>query len=355
MAQYEVQGVKKGGNEYLYKDAAARTSIGDVSTLTTEATNLAGAVNELDSEKVDKVSGKGLSTNDYTTAEKTKLAGIAEGANVNVQADWNQTTTTADDYIKNKPTVYTQGEVDNLLNAKLDANKKGAANGVAELDENGKVPTSQLPSYVDDVIEAASMSAFPATGEAGKIYVALDTNKTYRWGGSAYVEISESLALGDTSSTAFRGDYGKALKDTMGTGTLDTTAQTVIPAINELAGGKQASLSSTQLDAVNSGITAADVTKLSGIASGAEVNVQADWTEADNTSDAYIQNKPNLATVATSGSYSDLNGTPTIPDELADLSDDATHRLVTDTEKSAWNAKCNDFTYDSTTEMFEFS
>ena len=58
--------------------------------------------------KVDKETGKGLSTNDYTTAEKTKLAGIAAGAEVNVQADWNQTTTTADDYIKNKPTIPTK-------------------------------------------------------------------------------------------------------------------------------------------------------------------------------------------------------------------------------------------------------
>lgn len=58
-------------------------------------------------DKVDKVSGKGLSTNDFTTAEKTKLAGIAQGAEVNVQSNWTQTTTTADDYIKNKPTLGT--------------------------------------------------------------------------------------------------------------------------------------------------------------------------------------------------------------------------------------------------------
>ena len=56
-------------------------------------------------DKVDKVSGKGLSTNDYTTAEKDKLSGIASGAEVNVQSDWNQTDTTADDYIKNKPDI----------------------------------------------------------------------------------------------------------------------------------------------------------------------------------------------------------------------------------------------------------
>jgi hypothetical protein len=90
---------------------------------------------------------------------------------------------------------------------------KGANGGVAELDSNGKVPSSQLPSYVDDVLSYSSQSAFPATGETGKIYIAEDTNKTYRWSGSAYAEISASLALGETSSTAYRGDRGKVAYD----------------------------------------------------------------------------------------------------------------------------------------------
>ena len=88
--------------------------------------------------------------------------------------------------------------------------EKGAANGVAELDQNGLVISSQLPSYVDDVLEYASVSEFPATGESGKIYVATDTNLTYRWTGTGYAEISPSLALGETSSTAYRGDRGAA-------------------------------------------------------------------------------------------------------------------------------------------------
>lgn len=86
--------------------------------------------------------------------------------------------------------------------------QKGMANGVAELDANGRVLSSQLPSYVDDVLEYASKSLFPSTGESGKIYIDTTTNKTYRWSGSVYAEISESLALGTTSSTAYRGDYG---------------------------------------------------------------------------------------------------------------------------------------------------
>ena len=77
----------------------------------------------------------------------------------------------------------------------------------------GIISQSNLPSYVDDVVEVENYDALPETGEAGKIYVDLQTNKTYRWGGSAYVEISSSLALGETSATAFRGDYGKAAYD----------------------------------------------------------------------------------------------------------------------------------------------
>ena len=85
------------------------------------------------------------------------------------------------------------------------ASNKGVANGYASLDAAGKVPSAQLPSYVDDVVEAANLASLPGTGETGKIYVTLDTNKTYRWSGSAYVEISpspgstDSLAEGSTN------------------------------------------------------------------------------------------------------------------------------------------------------------
>lgn len=134
----------------------------------------------------------------------------------------------------------------------------GFANGVAELDVNGKVPASELPSFVDDVIEGylhdskfyeddAYTTEIP--GETGKIYVDLSNNKTYRWSGSAFVEISESLALGETSSTAFRGDHGKTAYDDSQTnktniGTMSNLSTTdkssLVAAINEvksLAGG----------------------------------------------------------------------------------------------------------------------
>lgn len=83
----------------------------------------------------------------------------------------------------------------------------------ANLSDNGKVPANQLPSYVDDVLEYGTFNTFPTTGEDGKIYVAQDTNLTYRWSGTRYVEISQSLALGETSSTAYPGDKGKQLSE----------------------------------------------------------------------------------------------------------------------------------------------
>jgi hypothetical protein len=224
--------------------------------------------------KVDKEDGKGLSTNDFTTAEKNKLAGVAEGANKTIidstlsstsenpvhnkvitaelakkadsssleaaEARLNEKienidlsgfetkaeSTTKDAVVLAEAQRYADTEIASKLAEGLAGKSdtghthdyipttvKGAANGIAELDENGKVPSAQLPSYVDDVIEKENKAAFPATGESGKIYVALDDNKTYRWSGSAYVEISSSIALGETSATAYRGDRGKTAYD----------------------------------------------------------------------------------------------------------------------------------------------
>lgn len=103
--------------------------------------------------------------------------------------------------------------ITNSLNAFIST--KGQPGGLAELDSTGKVPAAQLPSYVDDVLEYSTKAQFPQTGETGKIYVAKDTNLTYRWTGTQYLEISQSLALGETSSTAYPGDKGKANRDAL--------------------------------------------------------------------------------------------------------------------------------------------
>lgn len=103
--------------------------------------------------------------------------------------------------------------ITNSLNAFIST--KGQPSGLAELDSTGKVPAAQLPSYVDDVLEFSTKAQFPQTGETGKIYVAKDTNLTYRWTGTQYLEISQSLALGETPSTAYSGDKGKANRDAL--------------------------------------------------------------------------------------------------------------------------------------------
>lgn len=138
--------------------------------------------------------------------------------------------------------------------------QKGTAGGVAELDATGKVPAAQLPSYVDDVIEgylndgklyAESAHTTEITGETGKIYVDLMTGKTYRWSGTAFTAISETIAIGETPSTAYRGDRGKMAYD---------HSQSV------------------------------------HAPSDAQPNVQADWNETDPSADAFIVNKPTEAT-----------------------------------------------------------
>lgn len=107
-------------------------------------------------------------------------------------------------------------DVNNQINNQV-LNKLASPNGIASLNENGVIPSSQLPSYVDDVIEGfiRGISFFTKEGiiitvpEAGKIYLDIETNKSYRWSGSSYVEIASSIALGETSATAYAGDKGK--------------------------------------------------------------------------------------------------------------------------------------------------
>lgn len=146
--------------------------------------------------------------------------------------------------------IYDQNKVDQLIaliNSTLDEhglklttiegsyvnkNQIGANSGVASLGADGKVPSAQLPSYVDDVVEYTDKSGFPKTGEAGKIYVAKNDNKTYRWSGTAYVEISPSIALGETASTAYAGSKGKANADAI------AALQELVSTINSSLSGK---------------------------------------------------------------------------------------------------------------------
>lgn len=173
------------------------TTVTVENTLTSSSTTnaLSAAMGKkLNDEKVAKtttVNGKPLSSNVVINGDDIEVEAPSEygGSTTTLQGIINAIGAMSDDYV-------TKTQI-------------GNNNGVASLDDSGKVPQSQLPSYVDDVLEYDNKSSFPGTGESGKIYIAKDTNLTYRWSGSTYVEISQSLALGETSSTAYAGDKGK--------------------------------------------------------------------------------------------------------------------------------------------------
>lgn len=202
-----------------------------------------------------------------TTTELNYIDGVT--SNIQTQLDGKSSNGhTHDDR------YYTETEMDTKLNAKLNTSLKGSVNGLAELDENGKVPSSQLPSYVDDVIEGYYYSSnfytdsahtIKVTGETGKIYIDLSTNKTYRWSGSAFVVISETLALGETSSTAYRGDRGKIAYDHSQTAHAPSNAQ-----------ANQNAFSNVLVDSIN--IAANTPTDTLTLVAGSNITITPDAT-----------------------------------------------------------------------------
>ena len=191
-----VTGVKVNGT--TKSPTSGVVDIGTVST--TDTKNTAGSTDT--SSKIYLVGATSQAANPQTYSHDTAYVGT-DGC---LYSGGNKVLTSAPVTSVNSKTgavTLTASDVGAITTA-----SKGAANGVAELDANGLVPSSQLPSYVDDVLEYSAKSSFPTTGETGKIYVDTSTNLTYRWSGTAYIEISPSLALGTTSSTAYRGDYG---------------------------------------------------------------------------------------------------------------------------------------------------
>lgn len=193
------------------------------------------------------------------------------------------------------------------LNSKVQQfiNSKGAPNGLASLNESGIIPSAQLPSYVDDVIEVDTFSNLPGTGESGKIYIVQDTNLTYRWSGTGYVEISKSLALGETSSTAYAGDKGKATTDkvnrmsdkvTVGPNNTESAVDNVklwyVTHKTSTGEDSQDSHTISAATTTQAGImTAADKTKLNGLKD--QAGITADIDAVQTNLETHINNKSN--------------------------------------------------------------
>lgn len=193
------------------------------------------------------------------------------------------------------------------LNSKVQQfiNSKGAPNGLASLNESGIIPSAQLPSYVDDVIEVDTFSNLPGTGESGKIYIVQDTNLTYRWSGTDYVEISKSLALGETSSTAYSGDKGKATTDKLNripdkliTDTVNVNQSTTEAVLNFTTYRQEAqqvgrnTLTITSATISQAGLmSSSDKTKLDGLKD--QAGITSDINAVQTNLKTHINNKSN--------------------------------------------------------------
>lgn len=194
-------------------------------------------------------------------------------------------------------------ELNNKVQEFIDS--KGAPNGLASLNESGIIPSAQLPSYVDDVIEVDTFSNLPGTGESGKIYIVQDTNLTYRWSGTGYVEISKSLALGETSSTAYPGDKGKATTDKLNktSNKVVVGPVTVNPSTDKIVLKYQTHFTSTNSDSedshtINAATTSqagvmssADKTKLNGLKD--QAGITSDIDAVQTNLETHINNKSN--------------------------------------------------------------
>lgn len=194
-------------------------------------------------------------------------------------------------------------ELNNKVQEFIDS--KGAPNGLASLNESGIIPSAQLPSYVDDVIEVDTFSNLPGTGESGKIYIVQDTNLTYRWSGTDYVEISKSLALGETSSTAYPGDKGKATTDKLNripdkliTDTVNVNQSTTEAVLNFTTYRQEAqqigrnTLTITSATTSQAGLmSSSDKTKLDGLKD--QAGITSDINAVQTNLETHINNKSN--------------------------------------------------------------
>ena len=222
----------------------------------------------------------------YTVWEDLGAAGTTEYAEIVGNGSYNsRSNARALDWAGNerlRGDLYVGCETDSSGGSKVVseaalAAMSGAASGFATLDSSGHVPAAQLPSYVDDVVEYASTAAFPATGETGKIYVALDTGKVYRWAGTTYAVVSDYVHPAYTARTgkpaadqtpAFGGTFtvSQVESDAQGHVTAMTDRTVTFPsaAATANAAGLMSATDKAKLDLISDGAAAIDDTAGAG-------------------------------------------------------------------------------------------
>ena len=298
---------------------------------TFDPSNLEESIYNLTNNKVDKISGKGLSTNDYTTTEKNKLASIASGAEVNVQSDWNITDSNSDAYIKNKPiidselsTTSSNAIQNKVVTAGINAKYTKPSNGI---------PKTDLASGVQESLEKADTSA-----QQFYIQKALSKEGWYRIGLLTAIMSTSSarIVVGGTNADVspiimdfqhnFRGDTLSQMPTVM-----TPLYVTKVRAVRKTSDDVYVDLYFTN---VSSSLTTVSVFPLEGewesmnfidVTSSAGGTVA---TQIDIVKDGFLDGKVNasdLSTVATSGSYNDLKDKPTIPSSTSELNNDSNY------------------------------
>ena len=234
-----------------------------------------------------------------------------------------------------KPETKEALELGNVTNdAQVKRAEMGVAGGVATLDDSGLIPSAQLPGFVDDVVEFDSVDAFPVEGESGKIYIV--ENKCYRYTGSQYVAIPDSIALGETSSTAYAGDKGKANAE----------------AISSIIAGE------TIVAKAN------DATTVSGFAVGANVPANAKFTDTvyehpethpatmivEDEAHRFVTDEliARVGIIPEDAKFTDTLYVHPETHEASMIIQDEAHRFVTDEQIAAWGVD-NDTTYEVVT------
>jgi hypothetical protein len=259
----KLDGIATGANNYTLPTATSTVKGGvelfsdTVQTVASNAVSATAARTygvQLNSDGQAVVNVPWVDTNTvYTHPNSGVTAGTYKSVTVNAQGHVTAGT---------NPTTLSGYGITDAINT----NQKGAINGVASLGSDGKVPSAQLPSYVDDVVEATTLTSFPTTGETSKIYIALDTNKAYRWSGTVYVYITS----GAVDSVAGKTGVVTLVKGDVGLSNVDNTSDVNKPvstATQTALNGKASTAAVTT--SVNGLMIAADKSKLDGIAAGA--------------------------------------------------------------------------------------
>jgi len=167
-------------------------SAGTEYAIVLNATTLGGTGTIFVRRESSDVYAGGYATASADGASWSALGGGAHDLYFDIESGSATNTLTVDvgDFVYNDGTKYYQT---NSISGKEDISNKGIANGYCPLDGSALVPAINLPSYVDDVLEYADLASFPVTGETGKIYIAIDTNYSYRWTGSVYIDITSKV------------------------------------------------------------------------------------------------------------------------------------------------------------------